>query len=301
LVEIHYGRADKMSEEIIKVASAQYPVEFHENWQSFAGRIRNWVGEAASAGARVLVFPEYLGFEAASIFRSDGVTRLADQLIELQGLKGDFVNLFSECAVQHGVNICAGTFPVGIESGGYHNRAYFLTPDGAVQYQDKLLMTPFERKHTDIRPGFQVNTLESSVGKVAINVCYDSEFPLFARRQAESSAVMVLVPSCTDTLAGYYRVRIGCQARALENQMYVVQSVLIGQCSWSDLIDENTGAAGIYGPVDAGFPANGCIAEGSIDQPGWVYGNLEIQGSERVRHGGHTTNFQDWARQFQFV
>jgi predicted amidohydrolase len=28
------------------------------------------------------------------------------------------------------------------------------------------------------------------------------------------------VPSCTDAAAGYHRVRVACQARALENQCY---------------------------------------------------------------------------------
>jgi predicted amidohydrolase len=136
---------------------------------------------------------------------------------------------------------------------------------------------------------------------VAINVCYDSEFPLFARRQAEAGALMVLVPSCTDTLAGYHRVRIGCRARALENQFYVVQSVLLGKCAWSELIDENTGAAGIYGPVDIGFPSDGRIAEGSLDQAGWVYGELELHRSGAIRHAGHTTNFADWGHQYPFL
>lgn len=290
-----------MNDPVIKDASAQYPVEFHKNWQSLSSKIRRWVEEAASAGARVLVFPEYLGFELTSIFEHVGAVNLADQLHELQGLKEDFLGLFSECASQTGVDICAGTFPVRIESGKYRNRSFFFTPDGTIDYQDKLQMTPFERRYTDICPGSKVKTLQSAVTKMAINVCYDSEFPLFARHQAEADASLILVPSCTDTPAGYHRVRIGCQARALENQLFVVQSVLLGKCSWSDMIDENTGAAGIYGPVDKGFPAGHCIAEGSVDQPGWVYGELETHRIGEVRKNGHTTNFADWEHQYRFL
>ncbi|MGH8557231.1 MAG: carbon-nitrogen hydrolase family protein [Methylococcales bacterium] len=269
--------------------------------RSFSSKILRWVEEAASAGARVLLFPEYLGFEVTSIFEQVGAGNLTGQLHELQDLKEDFIGLFSECACQTGVDICAGTFPIRIESGMYRNRSFFFTPDGTIDYQNKLQMTPFERRYTDICPGSKVKTLRSALARMAINVCYDAEFPLFARHQAEQDASLILVPSCTDTLAGYHRVRIGCQARALENQLYVVQSVLLGKYPWSELIDENTGAAGIYGPVDEGFPAGGCIAEGSVDQPGWVYGELEIHRVGAVRQKGHTTNFADWEHQYRFL
>lgn len=290
-----------MSEPSIRVASAQYPVDFHETWDSFSSKIQHWVEEAASCGARILLFPEYLGFEVTSIFRRSGTTALAKQIDDLQGIQEEFIGLFSELSSRYGVSICAGTFPVRIDAGRYRNRSYFFTPGGPVDYQDKLQMTPFERRYTAICPGSELRTFESGTGRIAINVCYDSEFPLFARRQSEAGAVVVLVPSCTDTLSGYHRVRIGCRARALENQLFVVQSVLIGKCSWSDMIDENTGAAGIYGPVDLGFPAGGCIAEGSVDQPGWVYGDLEIHRSREIRQSGHTTNFQDWEHQYRFL
>ncbi|MCI0734486.1 MAG: carbon-nitrogen hydrolase family protein [Methylococcaceae bacterium] len=290
-----------MNQPIVKVAAAQYPVDSHENWQSFSAKIRRWVEEAAAADARVLLFPEYLGFEITSIFRRIGVAALADQMSELQGLEAEFIGLFSECARQTGAEICAGTFPVRIDTGKYRNRSFFFRPDGSLDFQDKLQMTPFERRYTDICPGSQIKTLGSAFGKAAINVCYDSEFPLFARRQAEAEALLVLVPSCTDTLAGYQRVRIGCRARALENQLYVAQSVLIGRCAWSEMIDENTGAAGIYGPVDNGFPDDGCIAEGVVDQPGWVYGDLDLHRIGVLRQTGHTTNFHDWETQYRFL
>ncbi len=63
-----------------------------------------------------------------------------------------------------------------------------------------------------------LKAFETSIGKLGILICYDNEFPMLGRRLAEMGVELVLAPSCTDTLAGSYRVRIGAQARALENQ-----------------------------------------------------------------------------------
>lgn len=108
--------------------------------------------------------------------------------------------------------------------GGYRNRAFLFRPDGSSDHQDKLQMTRFENERWGIGAGDTIKTFDTAFGRIGIDICYDSEFPLIARRQVEQGADVILVPSCTDTLAGYWRVRIGCQARALENQCYVVQS-----------------------------------------------------------------------------
>ena len=42
----------------MKIAAAQYPVDFLESWDAFAAKLERWVAEAASNGADILVFPE---------------------------------------------------------------------------------------------------------------------------------------------------------------------------------------------------------------------------------------------------
>ena len=92
-------------------------------------------------------------------------------------------------------------------------------------------MTRFENEQWLIKSGKELKCFDTEYGKIAINICYDSEFPMLARKQVEAGCVLILVPSCTDTLAGFHRVKIGCQARALENQCYVVQSLLVGDAA----------------------------------------------------------------------
>jgi predicted amidohydrolase len=119
-----------------------------------------------------------------------------------------------------------------------------------------------------------------------------------ARKQVEMGVNLILVPSCTDTLAGFHRVKIGCQARALENQCYVVQSCLVGNAPWSEAVDVNVGAAGIYTPVDRGFPDNGILAAGNLNAVQWVFAEVSLASCAVVREQGQVFNFRDWPLQY---
>ena len=163
------------------------------------------------------------------------------------------------------------------------------------------MMTRFENEQWFIKGGKELKCFDTEYGKIAINICYDSEFPLLARRQVEVGANLILVPSCTDTLAGYHRVKIGCQARALENQCYVAQACLVGNAPWSEAVDVNIGAAGIYTPVDRGFPDNGILVAGELNAVQWVMAEVSPPSCAIVREQGQVFNFRDWPLQNALV
>ncbi|WP_305907685.1 carbon-nitrogen hydrolase family protein [Methylomarinum sp. Ch1-1] len=284
---------------MVKIASAQYDVSFLQDWRQYEQKVSAWVGEAVEQQAELLLFPEYASMELASLFPEQVYSSLEQQLKALQSLLPDFLKLYSELALSHNIYIQAGTFPVKIENGGYRNRAYLFTPAGEVEYQEKLMMTRFENEQWLIEPSQDIRIFETRFGKLGINVCYDSEFPHYARQMVERGAALILVPSCTDTKAGYYRVRIGCQARALENQCYVVQSSLVGEAPWSEAVDVNCGAAAVYTPVDRGFPDDGVLVIGEFNKVRWVFAELDLRKMERVRMDGQVFNYQDWPKQFR--
>jgi predicted amidohydrolase len=285
---------------IAKIAAAQYDIDFLGNWENYRAKINRWVDEAVAQHANILLFPEYGSMELASLFEKNIYTSLEKQLAALQTLHDAFVDLYRTLAQQQRIIIQPGTFPVQINGGEYRNRAYLFMPDGGCDYQDKLQMTRFENEQWLIHGGEEIKVFDTEFGTIAINVCYDSEFPIIARKQAEAGAVLILVPSCTDTLAGYHRVKIGCQARALENQCYVVQSPTVGLAPWSEAVDVNVGAAAIYTPVDYGFPDNGILAVGELNAAQWVYGELDLDKVATVRASGQVFNYRDWPGQFRF-
>ena len=285
----------------IRLAAAQYWPEPFARWDDLAAKLSRWVEEAARDGAGLLLFPEYFSMEITAIFGEAVSRSLPLSLSRLQETLPAFLDLFSGLARRHALHICAGSYPVQREDGSYCNRSFFFFPDARVVHQDKLQMTRFEAEQWGVEAGRDLAVFDTDLGRVAINICYDSEFPLFAREQVARGADLLLVPSCTDTLAGYHRVRIGCQARALENQCFVVQSPTVGECPWSEAVDHNTGAAAIYTPVDYGFPADGVLVQGQMNIPQWVFGEIDLTEIARIRREGQVFNYRDWAGQFRHV
>lgn len=290
-----------MSAGTLRVAAAQYPLEFLNNWGGFRAKIEHWVNEAADGGAQLLVFPEYFSMELTAIFGAGVCASLPKQLEALQRTLADFLALFRDLAQTRRIYICAGSYPVRVDDARYCNRAYFYWPNGHCDFQEKLQMTRFEKERWQVSGGAGLKVFATEHGKIAINVCYDCEFPLLARRQVEQGAEIILVPSCTDTLAGYHRVQIGARARALENQCYVVQAPTVGDCAWNPAIDSNVGAAGIYTPIDAGFPADGVLAAGGMNAAQWVYADLGLAEIARIRQEGQVFNYRDWDGQLQHL
>jgi predicted amidohydrolase len=284
-----------------KIAAAQYDISFLENWQQYQDKVERWVAEAVEQDAKILLFPEYASMELASLYGEAVYSSLSRQLAAMQALLDDYLDLYQALAKKYQCIVQPGTFPVKIDSGAYRNRAYLFMPDGRIDYQDKLMMTRFENEQWLIQKGDELRWFDTDYGRIAINICYDSEFPLLARKQVEAGANLILVPSCTDTLAGYHRVKIGCQARALENQCYVVQSTLVGEAPWSEAVDVNIGAAAVYTPVDYGFPDNGILAVGKLNEAQWVIAEVSLSACGTVREQGQVFNYRDWPLQNAFM
>lgn len=275
-------------------AAAQYPVTRPASWAQVEAQIREWVSEAARHGARLLVFPEYAAMSLAALFSEAIQASLARQLVELQALRDDYLGLHQSLADQHGVHILAGSFPWQAGVDRYVNRAWLFAPCAPAQYQDKQVMTRFEREQWNISRGDPLKVFKTELGCLGISICYDAEFPLLARQQVEMGAEILLVPSCTDAMAGHQRVRIAAQARALEGQCYVIQSPLVGEAPWSAAVDVNVGAAGVFGPPDHGFPSDGVIAVGTLNEPCWVYGEIRPENVRAVRRSGQVLNYAHW-------
>lgn len=286
-----------MTIQTLRLATAQYDIGELRDFDQYRLKLTRWVEEAVAGGARLLLFPEYFSMELVSLFPDAIRQSLPRQLEALQGVLPDFMMLCMDLAETQGIYLVAGSFPVRQADGRYLNRAFLFYPDGSSDFQDKLQMTRFENEQWCITGGDAIKTFATEWGPIAINICYDSEFPLIARKQVEAGANLILVPSCTDTVAGYHRVRIGCQARALENQCYVVQSPTVGLAPWSEAVDVNVGAAAVYTPVDYGYPDDGILAIGSFNQPQWVYADIDLASIARIRQTGQVFNYRDWSGQ----
>ncbi|MGQ0671706.1 MAG: carbon-nitrogen hydrolase family protein [Hyphomicrobium sp.] len=280
----------------LHVAAAQYPIGAPDSLSAWEEKIAAWVADGAATGAELLVFPEYAAIEQAHAFGPEVFGDLGRTLEAVAGEAGRRVALHVDLARRHKVHILVGSGPVLTADGHYVNAAQLVTPMGLVGEQEKIIMTPFERDW-GIRPGGPLRVFETAIGHLAVAICYDSEFPLLVRAEAEAGAEVVLVPSCTERISGYHRVRTGCVARALENTIATVQSPTVGDALWSPAVDRNAGAAGVYVPSEHGVADTGVLAAGAEGVPCWVTATIDLAALRRLRSTGEMRNFEDWSRQ----
>jgi predicted amidohydrolase len=93
---------------------------------------------------------------------------------------------------------------------------------------------------------------------------------------------------------GFNRVQISARARAVENQCFVAVAPTVGDAPWLACLDANRGQAGVFGPADRGFPADGIIAQAALDAPGWLFATLDPAAIATVRNNGAVRNHRDW-------
>lgn len=280
----------------IKIASAQYGFDRLATLDEWEAKISRWVEQGAATGAELLLFPEYAAIELAGCFGGEVSSDLQKTLECVAELAEWRVQLHVTLAEKHNVHILVGSGPVKNDEGHFVNAAQLVAPNGLVGIQEKMIMTPFE-KEWGVEGGGQLRVFDTSLGRIGVLICYDCEFPLLARAMVEAGAEVLLVPSCTEKETGLNRVKIGAQARALENGVVTVQSATVGDAPWSPAIDYNYGAAGIYVPPEESISADGVLFEGSSNEVGWVNGVIDIATLRKLREHGEMRNFCDWSGQ----
>ncbi|WP_299666732.1 carbon-nitrogen hydrolase family protein [uncultured Ruegeria sp.] len=279
----------------MKIATAAYNLDRLDSWAQYEDKLEAWVSCAADQGADLLVFPEYGAMELSALDGPDVASDLERSIHAVSDRMEDVQAVHSRLAKAHSTYILGASAPVIDGQGRPVNRAAFYAPDGGHDHQDKQIMTRFERHVWDVVSGGPLKLFDTALGKIGVLICYDSEFPLLGR--ALQDADLILVPSCTEALSGYWRVRIGAMSRALENQCVTVMSSLVGNNDWSEAVDMNTGMGGVFGPPDIGFPPTGVLAEGTLNAPGWTYSEVDLSAIANVRADGRVLNRTHWAEQ----
>jgi predicted amidohydrolase len=279
----------------LKIAAAQYPIGQPGSLGEWEDKIATWVHAGAATGAELLVFPEYAAIEQAACFGPEVYNDLTTTLERVAELAPARVALHAALAKKHNVHILVGSGPAK-DGHRFVNAAQLVTPAGSVGVQEKLIMTPFEHDW-GVTAGGPLRVFETRLGKIAVLICYDSEFPLLARAAVEAGTDAILVPSCTERISGYHRVRTGSKARALENTIVTVQSPTVGDAVWSPAVDHNVGAAGIYVPPENGVSDDGILAQGTLNESMWVSAAVDLSALRRLRTSGEMRNFGDWPSQ----
>ena len=279
-------------EDRIRVAALQYFIRPVQTFEQFRDQVAALVETAADYDCNLLIFPEYFTVQLLTLGQ---VKRpIEAQIRDLARQVPQFTSLMGELARQHRIYVVAGSIPFADEvAHKVYNQAFFFGPGGDFGVQGKLHMTRFEAEDWGVSASSGFKIFDTEFGKLAIAICYDVEFPELARAAARAGAHILLVPSCTDERQGFLRVRYCAQARAIENQMYVITSHTVGSLPMVPAVSLNYGQAAILTPSDFPFSRDGILADGNPNQEMMVIGELNLQTILESRTAGTVLPLND--------
>ena len=273
----------------VRVAAMQYLLRPINSFEEFATQVECFVSSAAEYRCQFVLFPEYFTMQLLSYLVELAPARAVRRLAQLTP---DYEKLFKRLATENRLYIIAGTHPV-IQEGQLFNAAHLFTPNGRVFRQKKVHLTPTEKGLYQISRGHGFYVYHTEYGRIAILVCYDVEFPDAARVLAEAGAEILFVPSCTDDRQGFCRVRYCAQARAIENQIYVVMAGTVGNQPQVPHMATNYNQAAIMTPSDYFFARDGIAAEGNINQEQMVISDVDLDLLREQRVNGTVVPLKD--------
>lgn len=275
----------------VRVVSVQFQVREVNDFAEFSSQIEYFVDVASDYKADFVVFPEYVSIPLSSIDKNKSSS--TKNIEKLANLTQDYIDFFQEMAISYNVNIIGGTHPTKNKDGKIINMAYVFLRDGSVHTQAKIHITPSEKYWRNIHSGDHVNVIETDCGTIGVLVCYDSEFPELTRHLTDQGMKILFVPFCTDEKQGYNRVRYCCQARAVENQIYVVMSGTVGNLPNVANMDVNYAESCILTPCDFPFARDGIASTSIPNTEMVVISDLNIESLVSARNSGTVQNLKD--------
>ena len=269
----------------VRVSCIQYQMRKVKSFQEFANQVTYFVDIAADYRSDFVLLPELFTVQLLSQTKTltpqDGMKKLAEYTPRL-------VKLLSNLAKRYDLTIIGGSHPVRRE-GKLLNICFICLPDGRVLEQPKIHITANERKWWGISGGDHLGVIETPSAKIGVVICYDSEFPEVVRYLADQGMEILFVPFCTDNRQGYLRVRYCCQARAIENQIYVAMTGNVGNLPDVTNMDVQYGQAAVLTPSDFEFSRDGVAAEADANEETVLVCDLDLDDLHSARHQGTVT------------
>ncbi|WP_147125418.1 GNAT family N-acetyltransferase [Shimia ponticola] len=274
----------------VRVAAVQMDARTITKPEEFYHSVDYFARVASDYGADFVVFPEYVSLQLLSCEKprapSDAIQRMVEHTDE-------FTKRLKQMAISRNINIIGGSHPTQTPDGDMRNTCYVFLRDGAVHAQEKLHPTPDERSAWAITGGDVIDVIDTDCGPIGVTICYDCEFPEVVRRLADEGARILFVPYNTDTRHGHLRVRYCAQARAIENQMYVVTAGMVGNLDNVSNIDIQYAHSAILTPCDFPFARDGIAAEASENVEMITVADLDLSQIHWARAHGSVRNLRD--------
>lgn len=273
----------------VRVSAIQYQMRPIKNFNEFARNCEFFVNTSSDYRSDFVVFPEMITLQLLSFLPNK---KPGEAVRQLSKYTPQYEQLFTHLAIKYNINIIAGSH-FSVENDNLYNISYLFRRDGTFDKQYKIHITPSEKKWWGVQSGNKINVFDTDRGKIAILICYDSEFPELARIAASKGAKIIFVPFNTDDRRGYLRVKYCSQARAIENQIYMVITGCVGNLPEVENLDIHFSQSAIFTPSDVEFHREGIASEATPNTETMIYQDLDMNLLKRNREMGSVQTWND--------
>ncbi|KAL5140369.1 Nitrilase-like protein 2 [Glycine soja] len=188
------------------------------------------IKEAASAGAKLLCFPEAFSYVG---------TKDGDSVRVAEPLDGPIMSHYCSLARESSIWLSLGGFQEkGSDPQRLSNTHVIVDDTGKIisSYSKIHLFdvdVPGGRVYKEssfTESGKDIVAVDSPVGRLGLSVCYDLRFPeMYQLLRFQHEAQVLLVPAAFTTVTGEAHWEILLRARAIETQCYVIAAAQAGK------------------------------------------------------------------------
>ena len=275
----------------IRVGTVQYMQRRVKSFAEFLEIVEYFVEVVADYKGDFVVFPEMFTLQLLSI--EDQELNPAESIEALTKYTPRLEEALRDMAIRYNINIIGGSHPTRVPNGRVENISHIFLRDGEIHEQPKIHPTPNEVYWWNIEGGSTLHAIDTDCGPIGVLICYDSEFPELARHLADQGVQILFVPFCTDERQSYLRVRYCCQARAVENQIYVVMSGNVGNLPNVHNMDIQYAQSCILTPCDFPFARDGVAADTTPNVEMVAFADLRPDTLQLARNNGTVQNLRD--------
>ncbi|WP_141604444.1 nitrilase-related carbon-nitrogen hydrolase [Terrilactibacillus laevilacticus] len=285
----------------MKVAVSQFKAKELNTFQDFEEHLEWHVNEAAKDKAELILFPEFFTSELLTL------EPFLDENLSYTDIFKKYATLFTEpfkelvsrLSKKYVMTIVAGShFVYEEKEDKYYNTCFVFHPDGQIFSQSKVHPSyelVYNKFMTSPAKDIQVTHVNGTC--IGVSICYDSSFPEVSRILTDMGAEIILVPTCTLDDWGSERNQLFSKARASENQVFVLNSQLIGTIPFPRNIPYGftfTGKSGIYSPIHATLcDPTGVIAEAKPNTEMVLIADIDVDFLKKMREKGPNQNRKD--------
>lgn len=274
----------------VRVGLVQWQMRSYKTLDDVFEQVEFFVDAVSGYKSDFVLFPEYFNAPLMAKFNDMGEAQSIRGLAQYTDeVRERFINL----AISYNINIITGSMPYVKEDGSLYNVGFLCRRDGTYDMYEKVHVTPDEVKSWGLSGGKMVRTFDTDCAKIGVLICYDVEFPELSRIMADQGMQILFVPFLTDTQNGYSRVRACAQARAIENECFVVIAGSVGNLPRVHNMDIQYAQSGVFTPCDFAFPTDGKRAEATPNTEMILVSDVDLDLLNELHTYGSVRNLRD--------